>query len=154
MLKDGMQAPEFKMPDQNGKEHRLGDYLGQWVILYFYPKDMTPGCTTEACSFRDAFPSFNQVNAVIFGVSKDSVKRHAKFAEKYDLPFVLLSDESGEVCEKYDVWKQKSLYGKSYLGIVRSTYLIDPQGKIVKTYPKVKVKEHAAEIWKDLAELS
>ena len=154
MLKPGIQAPDFNHPDQEGKEHTLSDYLGQWVVLYFYPKDMTSGCTTQACTFRDEFPAFQKVNTIIFGVSKDSVKRHATFAKKYQLPFVLLSDELGEICEKYDVWKKKSLYGKSYMGIVRSTYLIDPQGNIAKVYPKVNVKEHAAEILQDLDVLS
>jgi len=154
MLEQDIHATDFNHPDQDGKEHKLSDYRGQWVVLYFYPKDMTPGCTTQACTFRDEFPAFQKVNAVIIGVSKDSVKRHAKFAEKYQLPFLLLSDESGEICEQYDVWKEKSLYGKSYMGIMRSTYLINPQGFIAKIYPKVKVKEHAAEILRDLKVLS
>ncbi len=154
MLDQDVKAPEFLLPDQNGKDHRLSDYRGQWIILYFYPKDMTPGCTTEACTFRDEFPSFKKIDAVVFGVSKDSVKRHAKFIEKYQLPFDLLSDESGKICEMYDVWKEKSLYGKSFMGIVRSTYLIDPRGIIAKVYPKVKVKEHAAQILQDLSDLS
>jgi len=154
MLEQGIPAPSFSLTDQKGNVHRLSDYQGQWVVIYFYPKDMTPGCTVEACRFRDDFPDFQKANAVIFGVSKDSTQRHAKFAEKYQLPFILLSDESGEVCEKYDVWKEKSLYGKKYMGIVRSTYLIDPQGNIIKVYPKVKVKEHAAEILNDLAEFA
>jgi len=154
MLEQGIPAPSFSLTDQKGNVHRLSDYQGQWVVIYFYPKDMTPGCTVEACRFRDEFPDFQKANAVIFGVSKDSTQRHAKFAEKYQLPFILLSDESGEVCEKYDVWKEKSLYGKKYMGIVRSTYLIDPQGNIIKVYPKVKVKEHAAEILNDLAEFA
>jgi peroxiredoxin Q/BCP len=154
MLKQGISAPDFSLPDQNGKEHKLSDYQGQWVVLYFYPKDMTPGCTTEACTFRDEFSDYKRAKVVILGVSKDSTKRHAKFAEKYQLPFDLLSDESGEVCEKYDVWKEKSLYGKKYMGILRSTYLIDPQGKIAKVYPKVKVKEHASEILNDLGDFA
>ena len=154
MLDQGIQAPDISLPDQNGKEHRLSDYHGQWVVLYFYPKDLTPGCTTEACNFRDEFPAFQKVKAVIFGISKDNVKRHAKFADKYQLPFYLLSDETGEACNTYDVWKKKSLYGKSYMGIIRSTYLINPKGIIAKVYPKVNVKEHAAEILQDIAELS
>lgn len=154
MLDQGIQAPEINLPDQNGKKHKLSDYRGQWIVLYFYPKDLTPGCTTEACNFRDEFPAFQKAKAAIFGISKDNVKRHTKFAEKYQLPFYLLSDESGEVCNTYDVWKKKSLYGRSYMGIIRSTYLIDPQGTIVKVYPKVKVKEHAEEVLRDIAELS
>jgi peroxiredoxin Q/BCP len=124
--------------------------MGQWVVLYFYPKDMTPGCTTEACNFRDGFSSFRNLNTIILGISKDSVKRHATFAEKYQLPFPLLSDTDGDVCDKYDVWKEKSLYGKTYMGIVRSTYLINPQGEIARVYFKVNVKEHVSEILNDL----
>jgi peroxiredoxin Q/BCP len=153
MLEQGSIAPDFTLFDQFGKSHSLSEYRGRWVILYFYPKDHTPGCTTEACNFRDDFPNFQKLNTLIFGVSKDSVKRHATFAEKYKLPFLLLSDESGEVCDKYNVWKEKSLYGKTYMGILRSTYLIDPEGKISRVYPKVKVKEHAAELLEDLQDL-
>jgi peroxiredoxin Q/BCP len=153
MLEQGTAAPDFTLPDQSGDEHSLSDYLGQWVILYFYPKDLTPGCTTEACNFRDDFPNFQNLNTTILGVSKDSVKRHASFAGKYKLPFLLLSDESGNVCEKYGVWQEKSMYGKKYMGIVRSTFLIDPEGTIARVYPKVKVKEHAAELLSDLQSL-
>jgi peroxiredoxin Q/BCP len=153
MLETGTSAPPFSMPDQNGKMHQLSDYIGKWVILYFYPKDMTPGCTVEACNFRDDFPSFGKLDAIILGVSKDSVARHKKFAEKYDLPFTLLSDEDGSVCAAYGVWKEKSMYGKIFMGINRSTYLIDPDGKIARTYAKVKVKEHAAELIQALNEL-
>jgi len=153
MLEQDSIAPNFTLPDQSGANHSLSDFRGQWVVLYFYPKDLTPGCTTEACNFRDDFPNFQKLNTMILGISKDSVKRHASFAEKYKLPFLLLSDESGDVCEKYDVWKEKSMYGKTFLGIVRSTYLINPEGVISRVYPKVKVKEHAAEILEDLKEL-
>ena len=154
MLEQGLKAPDFILTDQFGKKHTLSDYRGKWIVLYFYPKDMTPGCTIEACNFRDEFPSFQNFNTVILGISKDSVKRHAKFAEKYKLNFPVLSDTEGEVCEKYKVWKEKSLYGKSYMGIVRSTFLIDPAGKIARVYPKVKVKEHASELLNDLQTLS
>jgi peroxiredoxin Q/BCP len=150
MLEQGSKAPDFTLSDQSGKEHSFSDFHGQWVIVYFYPKDMTPGCTSEACNFRDDFPHFQKLNTVILGISKDSVNRHATFSEKYKLPFLLLSDESGEVCEKYKVWKEKSMYGKSFMGISRSTYLIDPEGTIARVYPKVKVKEHAAELLNDL----
>jgi peroxiredoxin Q/BCP len=153
MLEQGMTAPDFSLPDQYGKKHRLSDYKGQWVILYFYPKDMTPGCTTEACSFRDAFPDFGKINALILGISKDSVKRHEKFAQKYKLPFSLLSDETDTVCETYDVWIEKAMYGKKYMGIARSTYLINPEGKIASVYAKVNVKEHAAQLLADLDQL-
>jgi peroxiredoxin Q/BCP len=153
MLEPSTMAPDFSLFDQEGNNHSLGDYRGKWMIIYFYPKDMTPGCTTEACNFRDDFPIFQTMDTVIIGISKDSAARHKKFTEKYQLPFLLLSDESGDVCEKYDVWKQKSKYGKSYMGIVRSTYLIDPAGKIAKVYPKVNVKLHAAELLNDLKDL-
>jgi peroxiredoxin Q/BCP len=153
MLEKGTKAPEFSLPDQTGTKHSLADYKGKWVILYFYPKDMTPGCTTEACNFRDEFPAFENFNAVILGISKDSVARHQKFAAKYDLPFTLLSDEHGDVCESYGVWQEKSMYGKTYMGINRSTYIIDPEGKIAHVYPKVKVKEHAAELLAALNEM-
>ena len=153
MLKQGLKAPDFTLSDQTGKDHTLSEFKGQWVVLYFYPKDMTPGCTTEACNFRDDFNAFQKLNTAILGISKDSVSRHSTFAEKYKLPFLLLSDESGKVCELYDVWKEKSMYGRTYMGIVRSTYLIDPNGMIARVYPKVKVKEHAEELLKDLQTL-
>jgi thioredoxin-dependent peroxiredoxin len=153
MLEAGTNAPAFSLPDQYGKVHQLADYKGKWVLLYFYPKDMTPGCTVEACNFRDDFPAFGNLDAVILGVSKDSIARHKKFAEKYDLPFTLLSDEDGTICEAYGVWKEKSMYGKTFMGINRSTFLIDPDGKIARVYPKVKVKEHAAELLRALDEL-
>jgi len=154
MLQTGDIAPDFTLPDQNETKHTLSDYKGKWIVLYFYPKDMTPGCTTEACNFRDDFALFNKEDTVILGVSKDSAARHKKFEKKYKLPFILLSDENGNVCEDYGVWQEKSLYGKKYMGIVRSTFLINPQGKIAKVYDKVKVKEHSAEILDDLKALS
>jgi peroxiredoxin Q/BCP len=153
MLNQGSQAPEFSLLDQSGIAHQLSDYRGKWLVLYFYPKDDTPGCTTEACNFRDDIPSFQSLDAEVVGISKDSVRSHQKFVNKYNLPFTLLSDEDGSVCESYGVWLEKSMYGKKYMGIARSTYLIDPEGKIAKVYPKVKVKEHAAELLRDLNEL-
>ena len=153
MLEQGSISPNFTLSDQFGNNHTLSDYHGRWVVIYFYPKDMTPGCTTEACNFRDGFPNFQKLNTIILGISKDNIKRHAKFADKYKLPFPLLSDSEGEVCEKYDVWKEKSLYGRTFMGIVRSTFLIDPKGKIARVYPKVKVKEHASELLNDLQDL-
>jgi len=153
MIEAGTNAPAFSVPDQYGNNHQLSDYKGKWVVLYFYPKDMTPGCTVEACNFRDDFPAFENLDAVILGVSKDDVVRHKKFAVKYDLPFTLLSDEDGSVCESYGVWKEKSLYGKTFMGINRSTFLIDPDGNIARVYSKVKVKEHAAELLLALREL-
>jgi len=153
MLKENDKAPQFTVPDQNGNNISLRDFKGKWVILYFYPKDMTPGCTTESCNFRDEYSVFQQKDIVVLGVSKDSVARHKKFEGKHDLPFPLLSDENGNICEDFGVWQEKSLYGKKYMGIVRSTFIINPDGIIVKVYPKVKVKEHVAEILADLVNL-
>lgn len=153
MLEIGNSVPQFSLPDQDGKIHDIKDYKGQWVIIYFYPKDLTPGCTTEACNFQEVLPDFNSIDAVIFGISKDSVKQHKKFANKYNLQFSLLSDENSNICEQFGVWQKKSMYGKEYMGIVRSTFIINPEGKIVKVYPKVKVKEHHTEILNDLKEL-
>jgi len=153
MLEVGTKAPDFTLPDQKGTEHKLSDYKGKWIILYFYPKDMTPGCTQEACNFRDEFSEFKKLNTVILGVSKDNISRHQKFAEKYELPFTLLSDEKGTVCEDYGIWQEKSMYGKKFMGIVRATYIINPDGEIAKVYPKVKVKDHDAELLEDLKSL-
>ncbi len=153
MLTEGMNAPIFNLPDQNDKIHNLNDYKGKWVVLYFYPKDMTPGCTIEACNFRDSFASFKNLDVVILGVSKDGVDRHSKFSIKYELPFPLLSDANNTVCENYGVWREKSMYGKKYMGISRSTFIIDPNGKIAKFYPKVDVKKHASEIMADIDHL-
>lgn len=153
MLEPGSNAPDFTLSDQFNNNHTLSDYKGKWVVLYFYPKDMTPGCTLEACNFRDDFPDFQKLDAIIFGVSKDSIKRHATFADKYKLPFSLLSDSEGKVCDIYNIWKEKSLYGKTFMGIVRTTFLIDPEGKIARIYPKVKVKGHAFELLKDIQTL-
>lgn len=150
MLTEGSRAPAFRLKDQDNMIHDLKAYAGKWLILYFYPKDMTPGCTTEACSFRDSFSVFKEKNVTVLGVSKDSVSKHAKFARKYDLPFPLLSDENSTVCEDYGVWQEKSLYGKKYMGIVRTTFIIGPESKIVRIYPKVDVKTHIEEIIKDL----
>ena len=153
MLETGQSVPQFSLPDQNGKIHNINDYKDQWVILYFYPKDLTPGCTTEACNFQEALPDFNAIDAVIFGISKDSPEQHKKFVSKYNLQFNLLSDEHSDVCEKFGVWQKKSNYGKEYMGIVRSTFLVNPEGKIARVYPKVNVKEHHQEILNDLKTL-
>ena len=153
MLEAGTVAPDFTLPDQHGESVSLGQFRGKWVVLYFYPKDMTPGCTTEACNFQEALPDFQKIDAVILGVSKDSVARHKKFAEKYNLQFPLLSDVEINVCETYGVYGKKKLYGREYMGITRSTFIIDPDGKIVKVYPKVKVKTHHEEVMKDLQAL-
>jgi thioredoxin-dependent peroxiredoxin len=146
-------APNFSLPDQEGKMHKLSDYKGKWVLVYFYPKDDTPGCTTEACSIRDNFPKFTSSALVVLGISKDSVASHKKFAEKYTLPFTLLSDESKEVIQAYDVWQEKNMMGKKYMGIVRTSFLIDPHGKIVKMYEKVKPEVHAKEVLEDIQKL-
>ena len=146
MLKEGDKAPAFSLSDSNGKKVSLKDYLGQKVILYFYPKDNTSGCTKEACDFRDAFPNFKKTNTVVLGVSADSEKSHEGFASKYNLPFTLLSDSEKEVIQKYYVWKEKSLYGKKYMGIERTTFIIDEKGKIQKIFPKVKVEGHIEEV--------
>jgi peroxiredoxin Q/BCP len=145
-VKEGSKAPAFTLPDDKGKNISLKDFKGQTVILYFYPKDMTPGCTQEACDFRDSFARLKKLDAVVLGVSKDSPDRHKKFKEKEKLPFTLLSDEDGKVCALYDVWKEKSLYGKKYMGIERSTFIIGPEQKVNKIFSKVKVKGHVEEI--------
>lgn len=146
-------APSFNLLDQDGKSHSLSDYVGKWVILYFYPKDDTPGCTTEACSFRDEYDYIQENGAVVLGVSKDSVKSHKKFADKFNLHFSLLSDESLDTIKAYGAWGERSMYGKKYFGIIRSTYLINPQGEIAKEYPKVTPKGHAVQIIKDIEAL-
>jgi peroxiredoxin Q/BCP len=150
MLKENSYAPDFSLKDQDGKIHSLSDYKGNWVVLYFYPRDMTPGCTTEACSFRDKFPEFQKIKAKILGVSKDDLKQHKKFTDKYQLPFSLLSDQQGDVCKAYEVWQKKNMYGKELMGIIRSTYLINPRGMITKVYSKVKVEEHADQLLEEL----
>jgi len=146
MLDEGKKAPVFTLNNQDGKSISLKDFNGKKVVLYFYPKDDTSGCTKEACSFRDGLPEFNNLNAVILGVSPDSVESHKKFAEKYNLPFTLLSDEPREIIEKYDVWKEKNNYGKKYMGVERTTFLIDENGMIKKIFRKVKVDGHDQEL--------
>ena len=150
MIEVGKKAPDFKLKDQDGKTISLSDYKGKNVVLYFYPKDDTPGCTKEACSFRDELPRFGKIDAVILGVSPDSVDSHKKFAQKFELPFTLLSDENKKVVEAYDVWKEKNNYGKKYMGVERTTYLIDKEGKIKKIFNKVKVDGHSEEVMKAL----
>lgn len=147
-------APEFSLPDQNGQPRTLADFLGQWVVLYFYPKDDTPGCTKEACSFRDGFARFKRAGIVVLGVSADSVRKHAKFVEKYELPFLLLADESKIVVEQYGVWAKKKFMGREYMGILRTTFLIDPAGKIAKIYENVKPEEHAEEVLAEVLRLT
>lgn len=141
----GKTAPDFSALASNGETVSLSDFRGKNVVLYFYPKDMTPGCTTEACDFRDRYEEFNDLDVVILGVSTDSIERHKKFIEKHTLPFLLLSDENHTVCELYDAWKLKKNFGKEYMGIERSTFLIDPTGTVVKEWNKVKVDGHVEE---------
>ena len=154
MLEVGTKAPEFTLPDQNGEMRSLSDYLGQKVILYFYPKDMTAGCTKQACGFAELYPHFEENGAVVLGVSKDSVSSHKKFEEKYGLTFTLLSDPEKEVIQAYDVWKEKKNYGKVSMGVVRTTYMIDEKGIIVKAIDKVKAADNPAEMLSLLMSLS
>ena len=153
MIKEGKKAPAIRLKDQDGVKVSLNEFQGKNIVLYFYPKDNTSGCTKEACNFRDDFPNFGNLNAVILGVSPDSVESHKKFAGKYDLPFSLLSDEKKEVIEKYGVWKEKSMYGRKYMGVERSTFIIDKDGKVRKVFRKVKVADHNKEITEALTEL-
>jgi len=147
-------APDFTLPDQNGVPHRLADARGRWVLVYFYPKDDTPGCTKEACTLRDSFPVFGTMNALVYGVSVDSVASHKKFADKYVLPFTLLADTDRAVVQAYGVWGKKTFMGKSYDGTLRTSFLIDPKGKIAKVYEGVKPAEHAAQVLADLKEFA
>lgn len=146
MLKIGDKAPQFTLRDDSGKKVSLKDFKGKRVVLYFYPKDMTPGCTVEACDFRDASALIKKKKAVVLGVSKDKVITHQKFKEKHELNFPLLSDEEGKVCADYGVWQEKSLYGKKYMGIARTTFIIGPTGKVEHVFEKVKVKGHTKEV--------
>ena len=150
MLETGTPAPDFTLPDQNGELHTLSDYRGQKVILYFYPKDMTSGCTKQACAFGELFPLFREKGAVVLGVSKDSVASHKKFEEQYGLPFTLLSDPEKQVLQTYDVWKEKKNYGKVSMGAVRTTYLIDENGMIIKAFDKVKAADNPAQMLGEL----
>ncbi|WLD93992.1 thioredoxin-dependent thiol peroxidase [Alkalihalobacillus sp. AL-G] len=144
-VKTGQKAPDFTVAANNGENVRLSDFKGKNVVLYFYPKDMTPGCTTEACDFRDNYKKFGDLDTVILGVSPDPVDRHNKFIEKHDLPFLLLADEEHKVADLYDVWQLKKNFGKEYMGIVRSTFIIDKNGELVKEWRKVRVKDHVTE---------
>lgn len=146
MIKEGDQAIDFTLEATNGETVTLSDFKGKNVVLFFYPKDQTPGCTREACDFRDAYQEFSDLNTVILGISKDSIASHQKFVEKQNLPFLLLSDPEGEVCEKYGVIKDKNMFGRKYKGIERSTFVIDKDGKIAKAYRKVKVADHVQEV--------
>lgn len=151
MLEAGIKAPDFTLMDQNGTQVKLSDYLGKRVVLYFYPRDNTPGCTRQACAFAQNYSAFQNQDVVVIGISKDSVASHQKFVQKYELPFILLSDPELQAIQAYDVWKEKKLYGKVSMGVVRTTYLIDAQGMIEKVMPKVKPDTNAAEILAYLA---
>ena len=153
MVEEGRKAPAIKLMNQDGATLSLNDYKGRNVILYFYPKDNTSGCTKEACNFRDDFPNFGKLNAVILGVSPDSIESHKKFAAKYKLPFSLLSDEKKEVIEKYGVWKEKNMYGRKYMGVERSTFIIDKNRIVRKIFRKVKVADHNKEVTEVLKDL-
>ena len=150
MLEIGTKAPAFSLPDQNGNIHTLEEYKGKKVVLYFYPKDNTSGCTKQACSFAQVYPQFMEKGAVILGVSKDSVASHKKFEEKFGLPFTLLSDTELAAIKAYDVWQEKNMYGKITMGVVRTTYLIDEEGTIVKAFGKVKAAENPAQMLKEV----
>ena len=142
----GSEAPDFCLPDQYGTEVCLKDFRGRWLVFYFYPKDNTPGCTTEACNFRDDYTEILAAGAAVLGVSPDSVQSHDKFKLKFELPFPLLSDPDHEIADLYGAWGEKKMYGRTYMGIIRSTFVIDHQGKIVKVFPKVRPKNHSQEV--------
>ena len=150
MLEIGTKAPDFTLPDQNGNMHSLSEYRGKKVILYFYPKDNTAGCTKQACGFAERYPQFTEKGAVVLGISKDSVASHKKFEEKYGLPFTLLADPELAAIQAYDVWQEKKNYGKTYMGVVRTTYLIDESGKIVKAFDKVKAADNPEQMLGEL----
>jgi peroxiredoxin Q/BCP len=153
MIREGTIAPDFTLTTDGGGEVTLSDFRGQRVVLYFYPKDDTPGCTAEACSFRDDYSEIITAGAVVLGVSPDSVKSHDKFKLKYELPFALLSDPDHQVAEMYGAWGEKEMYGRTYMGILRSTFVIDEEGRIIKVFPKVKPKNHSQEVLAALAEM-
>lgn len=154
MLKVKTKAKDFTLADQDGKMHKLSNYFGKWILIYFYPKDDTPGCTKEACMIGDSFPKFKKLKAKVFGISADTEKSHKKFAEKYDLPFTLLSDPDKKVLKLYGALGEKSMYGRKYIGILRNSYLVNPEGKIAKVYEKVNPEKHAEEVLVDIKEFS
>ena len=153
MIEIGMKAPYFSLPDKDGNLVSLADFLGKKVVLYFYPKDNTPGCTRQACAFASAYDGFRAANVAVIGISKDSIASHQKFGQKYELPFLLLSDPELKAIEPYGVWQEKKLYGKTSMGVIRTTYIIDEQGHVEKVMPKVKPDTNAAEILAYLTEV-
>ena len=153
-IKIGDMPPDFSLSDQNEQIHSLKDYKNKWILLYFYPKDNTPGCTKEACSFRDWWGKLKKLGVVVLGVSKDSIKSHINFANKYKLPFPLLSDQNLEVIKKYGAWAKKKMMGREYFGVKRISVLINPQGKVQKIYNNVKPEHHAEEVWHDVRQFT
>jgi len=153
MVHVGMPAPDFEALDDQGRPFRLSQLRGRWVVLYFYPKDNTPGCTREACAFRDTSGSFAQYGAVIVGISPDSVRSHQRFKQRYGLPFLLVSDPNGHIAQLYGVWQERQLYGRRFLGVVRSTFVIDPEGIVRAVFPHVRVEGHAEEVLQHLKAL-
>ena len=154
MIKENTKAPDFTLPSTNGENQKLKDLLGKYVVIYFYPKDDTPGCTIETNDFNKLLPKFKKLNCEIFGISKDTIKSHDKFREKFKIKFDLLSDEEIKVLKKYKVWGKKKFMGREFMGIIRSTFLIDKKGKIVKVWDNVKVKDHAKEVLETLKSLN
>lgn len=150
----GKPVPDFTLADQDGTMHALSQYRGQWVLIYFYPKDDTPGCTKQSCAIRDSLPDFKSLDCVVLGVSADTVQSHKKFAEKYGLPFTLLADTDKKAIDAYGVWRLKSMMGREFFGIVRTSFLVGPDGKVAKVYEKVDPKKHAEQILQDLKALS
>ncbi len=152
MLTEGMKAPDFELNDKDGVLHRLSDFLGKKVVVYFYPKDNTPGCTRQACAFRDAYAGFRDASVEVIGISKDSQQSHQKFIQNYDLPFLLLSDPELQAIQAYGVWQEKQNYGKKYMGVVRSTFVVDEAGIVIKVFPKANPDKNAQEILDFLTE--
>jgi peroxiredoxin Q/BCP len=153
-VKEGQKAPAIQLEDQDGVTRKLSDYKGKWVVVYFYPKDDTPGCTKEACAFRDEYKAFGKLNAEVIGISPDPVDKHGKFVTKFDLPFTLLADEEKKVMNAYGVWGKKKFMGREYEGVYRQSLLVDPKGKVAKVYEKVKPDAHAADVLADIEEMS
>ena len=154
MIKENIKAPDFTLPSTNGEKQKLKDLLGKYVVIYFYPKDDTPGCTIETNDFNKLLPKFKKLNCEIIGISKDNIKSHDKFREKFKIKFDLLSDEELKVLKKYNIWGKKKFMGKEFMGIIRSTFLIDKKGKIIKVWVNVKVKDHAKEVLETLKSLN